>query len=319
MNIIVKKLIIGLLLIISSISVFSQAKKPIIMVVPSDVWCVRNNFYQEIDGKKYPDYKMAMQNNADVRVLVSSMADFMAKNDFPIVSLEEVLKDLENEAAQDAMMMSKDGDELAESPIDKLMSVARPDIKLDLDFEKVRLGPQTQIKFNLQAVDAYSKKIISGNAGQGTPSGAVDLTNQLQEAVLSFKDNFLLGLSSYFNTQFNEGREIKVTLERWAECEYDFESEFGEEDDELGDIINDWFKKNTVSGRFSRMSATENKIKYEQVHIPMMVNLEDGTSEAYSSEDFAKKLAKFIKKTTGVECKRIVKGLGDVTIIMGGK
>lgn len=321
----VKKIVLGVVLVISAFSVYSQAKKPIIMVVPSDVWCIKNGFFQDFDGKKIPDYKAALQNNTDVRVIISSMGDFMAQNEFPIVSLEQKLKDLENEAAENAMMTSKEGDELAESPIDKLLAVAKPDIILDLDFDKVRLGPQTQIKFNLQAIDAYSGKIISGNVGQGTPSGAVDLTNQLQEAVLSFKDNFLLGLINYFNVQFSEGREIKVTFKKWGECIYDFESEFGDDDDELGDIINDWFKKNTVSGRFSRIYATANMIKYEQVHIPMVIEKKDGTFESYSSEDFAKKLVKDLKKVVKDEddnpmvFKRLVKGLGDVTIIMGGK
>lgn len=314
-----KKLILVTLLLISGTLAFSQAKKPIIMVVPADVWCKENGFTQEFDGKSIPDYKAAMQNNADIRVLISGMADFMAKNEFPIVSLEQKLKELEEESAVNAMTMSKSGDEIAESPIDKLNAIAKPDVILDLYFKKVRLGPQTHIEFNLQAIDAYSGKIISGNAGQGTPSSAVDLTNQLQEAVLSFKDNFLLGLTNYFNVQFREGREIKVTLKRWSECEYDFESEFGDEDDELGDLITDWFKKNTVSGRFTRSSATENIMKFDQVHIPMIVEKEDGTTEAYAAEDFAKKLAKYMKKVTGVECKRVVKGLGDVTIIMGGK
>ena len=39
-----KSIIIALFALIVSVSVFSQAKKPTIMVVPSDNWCVKNNF-----------------------------------------------------------------------------------------------------------------------------------------------------------------------------------------------------------------------------------------------------------------------------------
>jgi len=48
---------------------FSQAKKPILMVVPSDVWCNQNGYMLEYDNQgvkvKVPDYKRALQENAD--------------------------------------------------------------------------------------------------------------------------------------------------------------------------------------------------------------------------------------------------------------
>ena len=92
------------LLVISVSSAFSQAKKPTIMVVPSDIWCIRNGYtmdYEEMgQTKKIPDYKSAMQNSAEMRAMVSEIADFMQSNDFPIKDLEQELKRLEDEAAE---------------------------------------------------------------------------------------------------------------------------------------------------------------------------------------------------------------------------
>ena len=313
---------VALLFLLLTTSAFSQAKKPTIMVLPSEIWCIRNNYTINYDDmgetRQIPDYKKALQNNSDMRAMIAAMADFMQKEGYPIKSLEQELKNLESEAAEDMLMSSKEtGSEVAESPVDKLKANASPDIILDLDFEKVQIGPKTQIKFNLQAIDSYTGKIISGNVGQGTPSSAGDITNQLQEAVLSFKDNFLEGLMNHFNNLFTDGREIIVNIKRWSDCEIDFETEFG--DSELGEILEDYMASNTVKGRFSTKSATENKIRFEQVRIPMMVDDGEGNSRAVDARYWGRNLVKFIKKTTGQPCKLTSKGLGEITIIMGGK
>ena len=55
-----------MLLVINS--AFSQAKKPTIMILPSDVWCNTNGYMMEFDNQgtkvKVPDYKKAFQENA---------------------------------------------------------------------------------------------------------------------------------------------------------------------------------------------------------------------------------------------------------------
>ena len=88
------------------------------------------------------------------------------------------------------------------------------------------VGPRRQIEFNLQAIDAYSSKIISGNTGTSSPvSSATPMTTILEEAVLSFKDNFLAGLQRHFDDLFANGREISVTLLRYDSSPVDFDSE----------------------------------------------------------------------------------------------
>lgn len=292
------------------------------MVVPSDIWCIRNGYtmdYEEMgQTKKIPDYKSAMQNSAEMRAMVSEIADFMQSNDFPIKDLEQELKRLEDEAAEAMMLESKEsGANMAQSPVDMLKSNANPDIILDLDFEEQSEGFETFISFNLKAMDAYTSKIISGNTGQGTPGSSSQLTNQLKEAVYSFKDKFLSGLMNHFNDLFENGREIVVNVKRWSDCEIDFETEFG--DQELGEIIDDFMAKNTVKGRFTTKTSTENVLRFEQVRIPLEITREDGTTKAIDAKGWGKGLQRFIKKTTGVECKIMTKGLGEVTIIMGGK
>lgn len=304
-------------LVVSSVSLFGQAMKPKIMVMPADIWCNKNGYTTTFDNmgtpEMVPDYKKALQNDEHVRAMMSGIADFMQQNDFMVESLEQALKNYESDAAFDMVSTSKEGDIAAESPKDKLLSQVKPDIILDLDFSVKRVGPKQQIDFNLQAVDAFSGKVISGNLGHGTPSTPSEITNQLQEAVLSFKDKFLGDLMNYFNSMFTDGREIVVDIRRWDGCPIDFEEEIG--DEELGMIIEDWMAENTVKGRYTPSITTENRMKFDQVRIPVY----DEKGKAQDARRWGRELQKFLKKTTGMDCKLVGRGLGQVTLYIGGK
>ncbi|HRP60678.1 MAG TPA: DUF6175 family protein, partial [Vicingus sp.] len=75
-----KKIIsITLSFVLLSALAFGQAKKPTIMVVPSDNWCITNGFFLEFDNQgtkvKIPDYKRAFQENSDLNLVISSLND----------------------------------------------------------------------------------------------------------------------------------------------------------------------------------------------------------------------------------------------------
>jgi len=316
-----KSIVILAVLLLSAQNVLAQtnqkAKKPIIMVLPADNWCIRNNFVTAYDDagetQLVPDYKKVVQNSVDMLAMMSGIGDFMKNEGFPLKSLEQSLKNLEDDAAFNMVNTSKSGSEAAISPKDEVLSNAKPDIILYLGFEEKKMGPRVQIDFHLTAVDAYSSKEISGNNGQGTPSTPSQKTNQLQEAVLSFKDKLISDLMMHFEDMAVNGREIVVEVRRWDSCDIDFEEEF--DDTELGEIIEEWMANNTVNGAFSTSVATENYMKFEQVRIPLF----NEKGRAIDARAFGGNLRKYIKQVTGQECKNQQRGLGLVTVIMGEK
>lgn len=321
-----KTLIIAALLLACQAIGWSQAKKPTIMVVPADAFCERYGYVQTVNAMgetvTSPDYARAMKENADIRTLVAAMADFMAKNDFPIQSLEQELKRLQTEDAELAMMTGKNsGAEVDETPLERLRRSAKADIILDLDYEIHRLGPQKQVSFNLQAIDAYSSKIISGNTGVSSVAN-VPMTSLLEECVLSFKDNFLNGLQHHFDDLFANGREISVTLLRYNNCPVDFEEEYEVNGDEyeLAEIIEAWMADNTVEGRFTTAAKSANRMRFNQVRIPLYAQNMNGRDVAIDAEAFVKPLVRMLKKapyklTVGSS----PRGLGDVWITIGDK
>lgn len=310
--------------VIGCSTLFGQAKKPVIMVVPSDAWCVRNGYVQEFEsyGQKemVPDYNAALKNNAEIRLLISYMGDFMAKEEFPIQSLESVLKNIQNESRDVSMITSNEsGAMIMESPVDELRRVAKPDIILDIDYQVKKKGPKKQVSFNLTAYDAYTSKIISGNTGVGSSANA-PVEVLLEEAVLSFKDNFIRGLQNHFDDMFANGREVVVTLRRFDTADVTFEEEFDYQGEsvELADLIDLWFSENTVQGRYSFNERTADVLKFEQVRIPLYGKNIAGKEVAIDTRGFVKPLVKMLKdEPYYIPVTVYQKGLGEVWLIIG--
>jgi len=297
---------------------FSQAKKPTIMIVPSDVWCNQNGYVMEFDNQgkktKVPDFKKAFQENTDLLLVISKINELMADRGFPLKNLESSLKSLESESAEDAMLTSKDGGEINESPIDKLKKVAKADIWIQVTWTVNTTGPKKSITFNLQGLDAYSDKQIAGASGTGAPSFTAEIPVLLEEAVLSQIDNFNVQLQGHFDDMFTNGREVVLRIKTWNSWGYDLESEdFG--DDELSNHIEKWVSDNTLQGKFNTTDVTEHMMLFEQVRIP----LADESGKAIDTRKWANGLRKYLKDNYQIESKLMMKGLGQAQLVLGSK
>jgi len=320
-----KRSILFLISIVFSINIlFSQAKKPTIMVVPSDLWCNTNGYMMEFDNQgtitKIPDYKKAFQENPDLLIVLSRINGLMADRGFPLKNLESVIKSLEFNSAEDAMMSSgKSEISSSESLVDKLKKVAKADIIMQLTWIINQTGPKKSVTFNLQGLDAYTNKQVATASGTGVPSFSAEVAILLEEAVLSHIDNFNSSLMYHFDDLFANGREVVIRIKKWDNWEEDLESEFGSNDEELGIIIEDWMADYTVNGRFSTTDASENMMLFEQVRIPLYYE-KNGKQRAMDTRRFAIKLSSFLKKEPyNIVNKVTTTGLGRATIYLGSK
>ena len=301
---------------------FAQAKKPTIMVVPSDAWCNLNGYMMEFDNQgtkvKIPNYKQAFQENTDLLLVISTINGLMADRGFPLKNMESAIKTLESNSAEDNMMSSKDsGSEGAESPVDKLKAIAKADIIMQLTWTINTNGPEKSVTFNLQGLDAYTDKQVATATGTGAPSYSAELPVLLEEAVLSHLDNFNSSLMTHFDDLFANGREVIIRIKRWDDWDDDLETEFDGE--ELGTIIEDWMADNTVAGRFNTTDATENMMLFEQVRIPLYIE-KDGKQRAVDTRGWIRDLSKFLSaEPYNIENKVVTKGLGRATLYLGGK
>jgi len=297
--------------------VFSQAKKPTIMVVPSDVWCNQNGFMLEFDNQgtkvKVPDYKRAFQESADLVNVVAEINTMMTERGFPLKDMANAIKTLESESAENAMMTGKDGSNVSESPVDKLKKTAKADIWIQLTWTVNTMGPKKSVTFNLQGIDAYTDKQVAGSQGTGNELIGAALPVMLKTAVLSHIDNFNAQLQTHFDDLFKNGREIILRIKKWDSFEGDLESDYGGA--ELSSQIEKWVSANTVAGRFNTTDATENMMLFEQVRIPLY----DANNKAMDARGWAKGLQKHLKDSYQIDSKLMMKGLGQAVIVVGSK
>jgi len=317
-----KKIILLSILLLITIFGFSQAKKPTIMVIPSDNWCIKNGYVQTQDVmgtiKTFPDYKSAVQNDTELLMVLGKINTLMADRGFPLKNLESVLKTLETESAEVSMLTSKGGSDLAESPTDVLKRTANADIIIQITYVVNQNGPKKSITFMLQGLDAYTDKQIAGAQGTGQPSFSTELTVLLEEAVISYIDDFNSRLQDHFNDLFANGREVALQIRAFNGAAFDLEQEFTWKGEtlECGEIIEDWVADNSVQGRYSMSDYSENRMLFEQVRIPLFDERERAMDTRRWVRDLRTMLTGAPFSTT---VKIYTKGLGEVWLILGEK
>ena len=305
---------------VACMSAFSQAKKPTLMVVPSDVWCNQNGYVQIFNNQGLeqviPDYQQALQNDMDLKLAIAKINDLMAERGFPLKDLEAQVKMIQQQNAEANLITSKNGNELAESPVDRLLRVAKADIIIELTWNVTEQGPKRTLTYIMEGKDAYTGKSIGGANGTSQPSFTADVPVLLEEAVVANIDNFNNRLQAHFDDLFTAGREVTLDIRVFDnnEAGIDLESEFG--DEELGEIIDNWLFENTVEGRYSKLASSENYASYEQVRIPLF----NARGQALDTEAWARQLRKVLtKEPYNIPVKVLNRGLGKCILVLGEK
>lgn len=299
---------------------FGQAKKPTIMVVPSDAWCNTEGYmteYDELGTKKLmPDYKTALQSSMELKLVIAKINELMADRGFPLKDLEATMNSIERMQAEEAAIMSKtSGAELAESLLDRVRRVAKADIIIELGWTISHQGPKRTLTYVMRALDAYSNKQVAGSSGASTPSFSSEPVVLLEEAVISRIDDFNASLQAHFDDLFANGREVALNIRVFDNGSgIDLESEY--DGYELIEIIDEWLELNTVQGRFTKLEGTETRATYEQVRIPLYKE----SGAAMDTEGWARQLrSKLRKEPFLIPVKVIPNGLGSCTLILGEK
>lgn len=311
-----KRSVLTAILICLVLIVSGQDKKPTIMVVPSDVWCNQHGYMTIFDNQgiqqKVPDYKTALQSDADLLLVIGAINTLMADRGFPLKNLESVLKSIEQRRIEDNMTVSNvSGAEMAESTLDRLLRTAKADIIMQITWTVNTLGPKKSVTYNLQGIDSYTDKQIAGAQGTGAPSFAAEIPVLLQEAVLTHMDNFCFQLQSYFDDLVDKGREISLDIRVFDAGEMDLETEFNGM--ELTEIIDEWMSANTVNHVFNKAEATENFIQYEQVRIPLYKT----NGAIMDAESFIRNLRNYLRQDYKIQSKVMARGLGRAILVIG--
>ncbi len=312
-------LLITLGLFASSNMLYSQAKKPTLMILPSDNWCEQRYFMTEFDNQgtkqKVPNYKQAFQEDVEIGQVISKIGSLLIDRGFPLKDAEQELKAIEARSAEDNMTTSTtSGSSIAESPLDKLKNKAKADIVIQIWWKVNKTEQGKSVSFVLEAFDAYTSKRIASSSGTGTANSTDIVPILLEKAILSNIDPFTAQLQSHFDDMFNNGREILLTIKKWNSWDKNMETEI--EGKEITDYVNTWLQQNTVKGKYNMADATENIIRCDQVRIPLY----DVNNNAIDARQFGKGLQKYFKAAPfNFEVKLMTRGLGEAILVLGEK
>jgi hypothetical protein len=304
--------------LVFGITVNGQIKKPTLMILPSDNWCVQRYFVIEFDNQgtitKVPNYKQVFQEDTEIGQVISKIGSLLIDRGYPLKDAEKEIQSLEQQAAEDNMSASTtSGSSIAESPFDKLRKRAKADIIIQIWWSVNKAAEGKIVNFTLEAFDSYTNKRIAASTGSSTPSNTEILPVLLQKVVLSHIDPFIDQLLQHFGNMTADGREINIKIKKWQNWQDNLETEFNGK--ELNDIIDEWFKSNTIKGQFNISDQTENFMNIEQVRIPLM----DAQNKAVDARSFIRELQKYLKNDLKIESKLLIKGLGDAQLILGEK
>ena len=99
------KISLFIMCILITYNTSAQAKKPTLMIFPSDNWCIQRYFYKEINNQgniiKTPDYKKAFQEDQEIGQVISKIGSLMIEKGFPLKDAENEMKNLERQSAID--------------------------------------------------------------------------------------------------------------------------------------------------------------------------------------------------------------------------
>ena len=305
---------------------FAQMKRPNIMVVPSDAWCIHNGYYTSFDdygvSKEIPDYRKALQNDSEMRSLINSLGHMMESYDFPLRDLEQVLKKIEKDEAEQILTVSRStGETIAENPMDLLHSTAKCDIVIDVDYRKTQNGPFSRVTLIIKALDPYSSQNIASCPPAVTEQVTAPIELLLNSAVQDIKTILCPGIMKHFEDTYENGRQARIFIKRFDGCSFDFESEvpYGDTTAELGEVIEQWLSDNCIGGVYNVDDSSEDSIDINPARIPVRDISLGGKERAVEAVDFARKLRKYLMDQYSIDSKVIRKGLGEAWVILGDK
>ena len=297
----------------SNVNAIVQAK-PEIMVMPSDqtlqqFGCIKT---RRLDGAKYQerDYGKYLLSDEYFKPVVANIQDRFNAADYPLNDFEQTLKSIQNRDASDI------ADGLAADAKTRILSVAGPDIVLELDYSiaadytKSNTGKK-EVRYVINAIDAYTNKVIAIIQGDGM-SGE-NCVALITADIDKNMPALMADIQKYFNDILTRGREITVRINVDADSNQKLTDESIEGDTYTDEII-DYIKTNAVKGAYKMQTNTPNQLTFTNVRIQVLND--DGTQ--YGVYDWTRDLQRYLKKNLGLSSENRSQGLGEVVLTVKG-
>lgn len=295
-------------------------KKPKIMVVPEEAFCINAGIFKlNHQGDKIADYKKAMQND-DILDVINSFENIMAAYEFPLTNLQQSLDALNEESALDNVLTSKDDGYIVEDDLDLLSRTAGADIPVKVAPRISKYGPERKLELRVSAIDCASKKALRA-FGPITKTSAGATSMLLKAAVSDNIEQFVTGLSQYFDDIKTRGREGSIIIKITDTCPLNLESTvtLDGQEGELADLIEYWLSENAVNGAYTGSKSSRYSMHFDQVRFPLSGKAAFGKTKALTMEDFVKTGLVQLLGNYNISVSTHAVGIGKVYLTLGSK
>lgn len=255
-------------LVLSFCTAFAQkAKKPRVMIVPSDALMAKLGLLEATDDAGdynfYQHYKLAFLND-ELKACIVKFEELMRERGFPLTNLEMALK-----KAQD-------------NP-DYVLPI---DIRIDLNYKMTKQGPRDILYAEFAGFDMTSFKNVASASGQSSPAIGATAIALLQEAVIDKIDPFCSQLQQTFEEWATTGREGSLMI---RDSQGRLDQEFGGQT--LEEHIESFLESNCVGGSFNVDNSEDEVFQASQIMMPLF----DESGRAIDGRRFFKPLEKQLK------------------------
>lgn len=304
----------------SDVHAIEQAR-PSIMVIPGDQ--TLKNFKmlktETVNGRSYVirDYQGYLLKDYRANPIISYIQDAFVQQNYPLNDFEQTLKQLNTQEALDM------ADGLEKDAKTMLLTTARPDIILELNYYSSKDKGMSltshdygnkgnrDVSFTLDAIDAYTNKVVSTISATGLSGESTTKTLQAElDKKLPKLQNEIVG---YFSDILKRGREItvRIAIAKGSNVHLSDESIEG---DTYSDWIMDYIKTHTVKGVYTMQRNTDMELSFVNCRIKLLND--DGTQ--YGVYDWARDLQKNLRTNLGLKVSNKSQGLGEVLLIVEG-
>lgn len=255
-------------LVLSFCTSFAQkAKKPRLMIVPSDALMAKLELLEATDDAGdynfYQHYKLAFLDD-ELKACIVKFEELMRERGFPLTNLEMALK-----KAQD-------------NP-DYVLPI---DIRIDLNYKMTKQGPRDILYAEFAGFDMTSFKNVASASGQSSPAIGATAIALLQEAVIDKIDPFCSQLQQTFEEWATTGREGSLMI---RDSQGRLDQEFGGQT--LEELIESFLESNCVGGSFNVDNSEDEVFQASQIMMPLF----DESGRAIDGRRFFKPLEKQLK------------------------
>jgi hypothetical protein len=295
------------------------AQRPSIMVVPADVYMNQSGFTNAVtqaDGstRNLPDYQRMFENDRYFRILTTAINSAFQDVGYPITDFEATLKRLQNREVE--LSLSDRPTQL--SMRDMILSQAKADIIMDIDFFVERQMGEPSISFTLNAIDSYTSEPVASVTQSGLPGGGTNLSTLVKESVVQNMPVFEGRLMNHFNNIRANGRSGIVEVRLSEESPFDLEEYIGtgSDEEELGIIIRELIKKNAVNNVYRVNTSSRTLQIFEDVKVPIF----DEEGMPLDVETWANRvIVRELRQKYRLDVRRESLGLSHVRLIIMGE